>query len=259
MIKPKIDSLQLMTGVDIPVEGLGITLRQPSITDISMLGEINYFIALRLFTSTKEQMKIDSDQHSNWDIFQKALTAKIEGVSDTRALMFNFLQLFFKSTPNLGPRSIIVMQDQEIINIEPEDFDGLQFLIGKIGGKELLSGGEEEFKPKNRLAEKIAQKMKKAREKLAKVKAIENGTALQNNDGFLSGYIKAVSTVTANSLEQVKRMTLLQLVSIMKTYLNWEAYDLETKSRLAGAKGDKEIIHWTMRSTNSEENSIGVI
>lgn len=79
------------------------------------------------------------------------------------------------------------------------------------------------------------------------------------NKGFLARYIRAVAIATPNSLEEVNAMTLLQLNSIMQTYLGWEAYDLEVKSRLAGAKNDKELVHWMMRTPGQENDSIGKI
>lgn len=68
---------------------------------------------------------------------------KIEGVKDTRALISNFLQLFFNEKINFGPRSIIIQAKDEIKNIEPEDFEGLQGIVSTLGGADLLSPQEE--------------------------------------------------------------------------------------------------------------------
>jgi hypothetical protein len=146
----------------------------------------------------------------------------------------------------LGPRSIIIDSEPEMINIDSENFDKVQAMIGEIGGASLLTPPEEQFKPKNARAAEIAEKMKKARKKLA---------ALQpkaKSDGFLARYVLAVATVTANSMHDVSNMTLHQLNSLMQKYLAWESYDLEIKSRLAGAKGDQKLVHWIMRGQDNE-------
>lgn len=254
-----VDELQLITGIDIPIEGLGLTIRQPKVREIAMLGEQNYFVALQIFRMTKQSLHIESPEVTNWMILQESMKQKIDGVKNTRQLVTNFLQLFFNEKVMFGPRSIIVQQEGEMVNIEPEDFDGLQEIIGQIGGSSLLSPPEETFNPKNKRAAEIAEKMKKARKRLAEVKARENGTAEMANKGFLARYIRAVAIATPNSLEEVNAMTLLQLNSIMQTYLGWEAYDLEVKSRLAGAKNDKELVHWMMRTPGQENDSIGKI
>lgn len=254
------DELQLMTGIDIPVEGFGFTMRQPSVAEISMLGEQNYFIALQLFTINKEALKITSDQATDWDIFQEAIKQKVPGINDVKVLISNFLRLFFKETVNLGPRSIMVMAKEEIVNIDAENFSDIQNIIGKIGGKSLLQPQEEQFNTKSKRAQEIAEKMKKSRARLEKVKAAEMGIKPKEvSKGFLSRFIKIVATKTSNSLQQVNSMTLPQLNSLVKSYNAWEAYDLDIRSRLAGAKSDKELIHWSMADQIDENRSIGTL
>ena len=255
-----IDELQLTTGIDIPVEGLGLTLRQPKVRDIAILGEQKYFMALSIFGMTTKSLGIKSPEATNWAILQETLDQKVDGIKNMRTFMTNFLQLFFNDKVVFGPRSIMVQGAGGIQNIEPEDFDVFQVLIGTLGGASLLSPAEEKFKPKNKKAAEIAEKMKKARARLAKVKAAQNGTADQKDKGFLARYIRVVAVATANSIEQVCNMTLLQLNTIVQTYLAKEAYDLEVKSRLAGAKSDKDLVHWMMRDPDGQDNdSIGRI
>ena len=219
-----------------------------------MLGEANYFLALQIFKMNKKQLHIESPEVNSWSILQQSMGQKIEGVKDTRALISNFLQLFFNEKINFGPRSIIIQAKDEIKNIEPEDFEGLQGIVSTLGGADLLSPQEEQFNPKNKRAAEIAEKMKKARKRLAQVKALENGTAGKTNNGFLARYIRAIAIATSNSLEDVCNMTLLQLNTLMQTYLAYEAYDLDVRSRLAGAKSDKELVHWMMKDQSDDEN-----
>lgn len=219
-----------------------------------MLGEANYFLALQIFKMNKKQLHIESPEVNSWSILQQSMGQKIEGVKDTRALISNFLQLFFNEKINFGPRSIIIQAKDEIKNIEPEDFEGLQGIVSTLGGADLLSPQEEQFNPKNKRAAEIAEKMKKARKRLAAVKALENGTAGKTNNGFLARYIRAIAIATSNSLEDVCNMTLLQLNTLMQTYLAYEAYDLDVRSRLAGAKSDKELVHWMMKDQSDDEN-----
>lgn len=258
----RIDELQRTTGVDIPIEELSLTLRQPKVREISMLGETNYFVALQLFTMTAEQLHIETPGVNGWTILQESLKQKIDGIADTKVLVHNFLQLFFNETVNFGPRSLMIMGGKDgIQNIEPEDFDNLQYLIGVLGGKELLAPAEENFNPKNKRAAEIAEKMKKARKRLAQVKAAENGGIDPNvSKGFLSRYVRTVALGTPNTLEDVNNMTILQLNEMMQMYLAKEAYDLEVSSRLAGAKGDKELVHWSTQDPyHKNDDSIGRI
>lgn len=250
----EIDELQLITGIDLPIAELGLTLHQPRVNEIAILGETQYFLALSIFGMSKEKLKIQSDEVNNWMVFNESLKQQIDGVKNLRNLMTNFIQLFITHKVMIGPRSLIFNPiEGEPINVEPEQFDVLQKAINAVGGASLLTPASEEFKPKNRRAAEIAEKMKKARKRLA---------ALQpqaKSQGFLAKYVRAVAVATANSLEEVNNMTLLQLNTIMQTYLAWEAYDLEIKSRLAGAKGDNKLEHWITRSIMKENDSIETI
>lgn len=248
-----VDELQLITGIDIPVKELGLTIRQPRISEIAMLGEQDYFIALQLFRMTKESLHIESPEVTNWLLFQEAIGQQINGIENTRNLISNFLQLFIIPKMNLGPRSIIIDSPNGIINIEPEQFDIFQKIVCIVGGESLLVPSEEQFKPKNKRAAEIAEKMKKARKRVAAQKP------KPKSEGFLSKYVKAVAVVTANSLSEVNNMSILQLNELMQKYLAWESYDLEIRSRLAGAKGDDKLTHWIMRDPEKDNDSIGVI
>jgi hypothetical protein len=241
-----VDELQLITGVDLPIEELGLTLRQPRVKEIAILGESNYFIALSLVKLTTESLKIDHPEATNWLIFQEALKQEVPGVKNTRALITNFLQLFILGKVTLGPRSIIIDIENELKNIEPEQFPLFQDALTTVGGASLLVPAKEEFNPRNKRAAEIAEKKKKARAKLA---------ALQpknKSNGFIARYIRAVAIGTNNSLAEIGNMTLLQLNEMMASYLAWESYDLEVKSRLAGAKGDNKLVHWIMREEKAD-------
>lgn len=255
MAVTQVDELQIITGVDIPVPELGITVRQPRVREIAMLGEQQYFVALSVFKLSKEQLQIPSEEVTNWMIFQESLNQKIEGIDNTRDLLANFLQLFVTTQITITPRALVVSIGDTEVNIEQEQFDTFQQIVGAVGGASLLTPSEEEFKPRNKRAAEIAEKMKKARKRLAAAQSTPN----QKREGFLARYIRAVGVATANSLAQVNDMTLLQLNSIMQTYLAKESYDLEIQSRLAGAKGDDKLVHWIMRSLEKENDSIGTI
>lgn len=88
-----------------------------------MLGEQNYFVALSIFKMTKDQLKIQSPEVTNWMIFKESLTQKIDGVKDLNALLSNFLQLFLTQKILIGPNSLIIQDKDRLINIEPEQFD----------------------------------------------------------------------------------------------------------------------------------------
>ena len=253
MLRAFIDDSRLMTGVDIPLEGVGVTLHQPRLKEIAMLGEKDYFLTLQIFSMNKIQLNIANKEVTNWLIFQHAVQQKMDGVLDTTNLFNNFLRLFVPHIA-VGPNSLIIQDESGIKHIEPDDFDKFQYIVSTVGGISLLKPKEEEYKPKNKRAAEIAEKMKKANKKLAERRAAETGA---QDESFLKQYIRVLCTVTANSIEDVCNMTILQANEIMQTYLAKEAYDLKVKSRLAGAKDDSPLTHWMIKTSTND--NIGTI
>lgn len=214
--------------------------------------EQDYFIALQVFRMNRETLKITSPEATDWAILNESLNQQIDGIPDLRDLIVRFLRLFVEKI-NFGPRSFIVPTKDGMTNIEPEQLSELQALVGRVGGAHLLKPSEEEFRPINRQAAAIAEKMKKARARL-RAQQPQN-----TSKGFISRYIRAVSISTPNTLHDACNMTLYQLDQQLQIYLAYEAYDLEIRSRLAGAKGDDKIVHWMMRDKEDEGQNIGTI
>lgn len=214
--------------------------------------EQDYFIALQVFRMNRESLKITSPEATDWAILNESLQQQIDGIPDLKDLVIRFLRLFVEKI-NFGPRSFIVPTKNGVTNIEPEQLSELQALVGRVGGAYLLKPSEEEFRPINRQAAAIAEKMKKARARL-RAQQPQN-----TSKGFISRYLRAVSTATSNTLRDASNMTLYQLDQALQTYLAYEAYDLEVRSRLAGAKGDDKIVHWMMRDKEDEGQNIGTI
>ncbi len=251
----KIDELQIVTGIDIACPELKLTFRQPYVEEIAMLGETDYLLALSMFRVNKERLKIIHPDITDWDVFKQTLSQPIRDVPNLQVLLFNFLQLFLSERISLGPRSIILTRKLpdggfEILNIEPEQFPLFQDIICQLGGVSLLKeAGGDDFNPASKLAAEIAEKMKKARAKLAAQRPHSKSKS------FLSKYMQALAIQTANSLHDLKKMTILQLDILMKRYLAWEGFEMQVRNRLAGSKNDEKIVHHWMESDGTESNS----
>ena len=245
----EIDYLQLISGINIPVPEVGFTLRQPTIKDIAVLGEQKYFLALQLF-----DFDLPKTNATKWQIFTTLLNQKIVGVSNIRELLTNFLNLFFIDRLNIGPSSLLLVRDTGVLSIEPEHFELVQNAICKVGGKMLLGSNEPQYKPTNKKAAEIAEKLKRGAAKRAKASGGDG------ENGFLERYIRAIVCGTSNSLEDTLNMTLFQANAVLQTMIAKEEYDLRIRAKLAGAKDDEKLIHWTAKNIfKTPEPNIGVI
>jgi hypothetical protein len=101
-------------------------------------------------------------------MFQFNLSQEIDGIKSIKILMGNFLQLFFKEKVIIMPTGLMLNGEEKVMSIEPEQFPIIQSYITEIGGISLFGAGDkEEFNVKSSKAKLLAEKIKKARARVA--------------------------------------------------------------------------------------------
>ena len=80
----------------------------------------------------------------------------------------------------------------------------------------------------------------KARQKVAAAKAAEQGDA-----SSLGQYLSVITVgIGSMSLQDCLELTIYQLYDLVERYSMYVNWDLDIRSRLAGAKGDKPVDNW---------------
>lgn len=230
--------LALMTGVDIPIPELQTTIHQPSIKEISMIGEKDFFIGIQLLCISKEMYLQDENilaQTTNFHLFITLMNEK--ETADKKAAVLQVLQLLFpKAKVLITPRSMVFNFGEVIVNIDEQNFDVLQSLLKD---QFCISGsGQEVFNPQDKRAKEIAQKLIKARQRVAAQK--ENGAGSQFTQ-YLSVLTVGLNSMSLNDALNLTMYQMYDLIERYSLYLNW---DIDIRSRLAGAKGDKPVENW---------------
>lgn len=233
-------TLALMTGVDIAVPELQITLHQPSIKEISLIGEQDFFIGIQLLCINKEVYLEDKallDQTSNFQIFMALLEQK--EMSDKKIAVQQVMQLLMpKYKIIFMPRSVILNFGEENIIIDEGNFQFLQNVL--IQQFCLQGSGQENFNPKSKKAKEIAQKLMKARQKVAEQKAKNN-----ESNSMFSQYLSILTIgLGSMSLSNLMSLTMYQLYDLVERYMLYVNWDLDVRSRMAGAKADKPLDNW---------------
>lgn len=232
--------LALMTGVDIPVPELQLVLHQPTIKEISMVGEQDFFIGIQLLCVKKELYIQDESLLANTTNFQIFMTMVNEKqMADKKACV---LQVFTLLLPQhqviFTPRSIILKNGEINITIDEGNFEALQEVLTEQFC--LKGSGQEQFNPKNKKAKEIAQKLMKARQKVAAIKAKEGG-----GGSMFAQYISTL-VVGLGSLNMIDAigLTMYQLYDLVERYSLYLNWDIDIRSRMAGAKADKPVENW---------------
>lgn len=232
--------LALMTGVDIPLPELQATLHQPTIKEISYLGEKEFLTGIQCLTIQKAMVAQDESLLSDTSNFQIFMTIMSEKTTqDKKQSVLNALNLLFPGYMIFfTPRAISMNCDQGNVIVDEGNFEKLQQVISEVFCLSKSDAGS--FNPQSKKAKEIADKLMKARQRVAAQRAAEQG------DG--SVFAQYISTLTVGlgsmSLQDCINLTMYQLYDLVERYSLYINWDIDLKSRLAGAKPDKPVDNW---------------
>lgn len=235
--------LALMCGSDIPVAQCAVTVHQPTIKDISMIGEKDFFVGLQCLCLDKSmyansQGKNLLEDTSNFQIFMTIISQ--EGERPKRyAVQQTLLLLFPGYHIILTPLSIILKKEgEDSIIIDNNNFQYLQPILKEIFCQTAGPMDQQAFNPANDKAREIAEKLMRGRERVAAQKGDQNAS-------ILSQYISMLTVgLQSMSLQDLMKLTMFQLYDLVERYQLYIAWDLDIKTRLAGGKPDSQPDNW---------------
>ena len=232
--------LALMAGTDIPIPECQLVLHQPRIKEIAYIGERNFFTGVQCLCLQKNMMIQDESllqTTTNFQIFmtimqEKQTADKKEDVISVLTVLFPNCQVIFT------PRSMMFNSSAGVSMIDETNFESLQQVLSQVFC--IQNSDAASFNPGNKKAKEIADKLMKARQKVAQLKNEQGG------DG--SALAQYVSTITVGlssmSLEESLALTIYQLYDLMERYSLYINWDIDLRSRLAGGKPDKPAENW---------------
>lgn len=233
--------LGLMTGIDLPIPELQTTIHQPTIKEISLIGEQDFFIGIQLLC-IKKQMYIQDENllnnTNNFQIFMAIMNEK--QVAEKKAAVQSVLTLLFpQSNVIFTPRSIVLNSSQSNVTIDEGNFEILQQLLNDQFC--LKGSGQEQFNPEGKKAKEIAQKLMRARQRVAEQKMQSEEVGGSMFSQYLSILTVAIGSMSLKDLCDLTMYQIYDLIERYTLYLNW---DLDIRSRLAGGKPDKPAENW---------------
>lgn len=231
-------SLGLLTGVDLPIPEIQITIHQPTIKEISLIGEHDFFMGIQILCINKNMYNLSEEILANTSNFQIFIAIMNEAqISDKKEAVLQVLALLFpKYNAIFTPRSMLLNSGDVSVIIDERNFESLQKLL--IQQFCLSGSGQEQFNPANEKAKAIAQKLMKSRQKIAEMKAKENSGSM------FGQYLSVLTIGTSLTLKDAMELTMYQLYDLIERYSLYINWDIDIRSRMAGAKGDKPIENW---------------
>ena len=244
------NKLSLISGVDVPIPELQLTIHQPVVKDISYMGELDYFSTIQLLCFDKNTIIAANPKGASslsamndFQIFMMLMNQTGDAhikerqnqVCSVLAIMFpgyviQFLPigLFFSNT---------ITKHNLMIN--ETNFQVLKDVLSEITGVNNTTGGQNSnYNPKGEKAAKIAAKLMRGR-----ARAMQQNN--QGSGGVLGRYVSILTVgLESMSLNDCLNLTVYQLYDLIERFGLYIGWDLDIRSRLAGGKPDDKPDDW---------------
>ena len=232
--------LALMCGTDIPVPELQTTIHQPTIKEISYIGEQEFFIGLQTLSVNKNMLTRGNsvlESTTNFQIFMTIM--KEQETKDKKDAVINLFQLIFPSSQVIfTPMSILLNKEGQQTLVDENNFDILQEMIKQIFCVNSGPMDQATFNPADEKAREIAEKLMRGRQRVAEQKG-------ENNSSAFGRYLSILTIgLNAMPLSEAMNLTMYQMYDLVERYTLYLNWDLDIKTRLAGGKRDSKPDDW---------------
>ena len=232
--------LALMCGTDIPVPECQVTIHQPRIKEIALIGESDFFSGIQCLCLNKTMFVQDEsllETTNNFQIFMTVMSEK-EAIDKKIAVQQVCTLLFPSMKVTFTPRSMLLVGDGRTVTLDENNFEHLQNAISLICCLKTGPMDQQSFNPANEQAKKIADKLMRGRQRVAAQKG-ETQTSL------FSQYLSTITVgINSMSLQDAMDLTMFQLYDLVERYMLYLNWDMDIRSRLAGAKPDSQPENW---------------
>ena len=233
------NELLLLSKNDIPFLEAQVNIHQPTISEISFIGEENFFSGCQFLNFSKRMIsvedKTDLENKSDFEIFMSIMCSPEKIEYKNHALMVLTL-LFPTYQIKITPNELILLNDKGMARINNLNFDAFKdILVSMFGLDELGTGGG--YNPIGKRAEKIAEKLQKAKNRKEQDKG-------KQKVAILSRYISILTVGEAKDMNDFLQYTVFQLKDEFKRYQMKQSFDMYVQAKMAGAKDLDEVDNW---------------
>ena len=252
-----IGDLLLLSGNDIPFPEAQLTIHQPTLKEISYIGEEAFFIGCGFLNFSKDLLsdsdKIRLSNYSDFDIFMSIM---IHGEQDAKKSLdsaYLVLQLIFPLyTISVRDEGIVLTQNKKEFFINKSNFNNFKAIVSEMFNLKLGSLKEDEYNPSGDMAARIVEKFKKRHEKLNNMAKEMLGN--EKRISILNRYASILAVGLKKNLNELMQYTVYQLYDEFQRFqlkMQWDAY---IQAKMAGAKDLEEVDNWMIDLQNQGKN-----
>ena len=236
----KLTKSSLLSGNDIPFPAARVTIHTPTYKEIALVGETDFLIGCNFLAFDRELLseedKVNLANKSDFDIFMSEMLSREKQRHKTDAIMVLAL-LFPEYKIKIEQDKILLQLDNFSSSINEQNYSDFKDIIIQLF---CLKGGDESstYNPADALAARIAEKLKKRKEKLLKNKGEDKEITVYSN------YISILSIGLQIDINVLTGYTLYQLREAFKRFQLHEEFYLYIRAKLAGAQDLEEVDNW---------------
>lgn len=240
------NNLALLTGADIPFKEGKLLIHQPTLKEIAIIGEDDFFIGCGLLTISKNilnsQDKIDLDKINDFNIFMSIINGTVgidKNLQKNIDCAFNVLYLLFPTLDIKAEKDKLIIGEGYIDKTNFSEFKNILKTIFNLSFKD--SEVQKDYKPATNKAQQIAEKLKKRHQDLI----ARSGVAANGKEVRIFGrYMSIISVYNGISFKDLEQYTVFQLYDTFNRVQLKIAYDMAMRAKLAGAKDVKNPDDW---------------
>lgn len=234
------NELLLASKNDIPFTSAQINIHQPTISEISYIGEETFFSACQLINFGRDRLstedKLVLGDKTNFDIFMSIMNEKSTSKHKNNVSMLLAL-LFPDKQIKITKDEIILISGDKISRINNLNFEEFKDIINSMFGLNTNSGNSDSYNPANSRAKKIAEKLEKRKEKLNRGKASEKVAVF-------SRYVSILAVGCHKDYNSLMQYTVYQLKDEFLRFQAKTSFDFYLQAKIAGAKDLDEVDNW---------------
>lgn len=236
------DDLLLLSKNNIPFIGAQVDIHQPTISEISLISEENFLSGCQFLNFSKDQLS-DADKNaladkSDFEIFMSIMNSK-EKMKYRNCVMMVLALLFPTSSVKIAADEIILIDSEKTARINEMNYDEFKSIINAMFGLSGPDGAGGQYNPADSRAAKIAEKLKKGKQKAQQAKA---GTV--DKVAVFSRYVSILAVGEHKDINELMNYTVYQIRDEFKRFQMKQSFDAYMEARLAGAKDLDDVDNW---------------
>lgn len=245
----KLNNLAYMSGVDLLIKELKVNIHQPTLYEISYIGEEKFFEGIKFILAAGDNPEngevfaiLKNGGVSNFNLILGILSQSEE---DNEAFLM-VLTLFFPDYDIFIDQtdSILLTSRQEkdiTVTLNNENFIYFAEVVKDIFSSKVKEEEEIDYHPGSKRAQELVDKIMAGRKKVEEIKEKEQEGERSN---LLLTYVSVLCITLHKVPQEILGLTLFAFYDLLTRNNLFQAFNIDIKARLAGADTKEELQNW---------------